>query len=92
MVILVPNLLWMVFPPREQPDGEPDQQPMLRRVLEILEWVGRIAAFVLPLAISPIVYFFAASVLFRSWYPALSTLILAIGHLPISFCDSAADT
>jgi hypothetical protein len=42
----------------------------------------------LPLAVSPIVYFFAASVLLGSWYLALATLILAVGHLFISFWDS----
>jgi hypothetical protein len=42
----------------------------------------------LPLAISPIFYFFAASILFGSWYLGLSTLILGVGHLPISYWDS----
>lgn len=42
----------------------------------------------LPLAISPIVYFFAASVLFGSWYLALATVILTVGHLWISLQES----
>jgi hypothetical protein len=39
----------------------------------------------IPLAISPIVYLLAASVLFGSWYLALATVILGIGHLWISY-------
>jgi len=141
ILILVPNLLWMIFPPRGQPEGESAPRDRLHRVLEILEWVGRIAAFVipffyrievqnsrqvvalvvmalalllyyagwaryfargrshallfepflgmpLPLAISPIVYLLAASALFGSWYLALATVILGIGHLPISFWEA----
>jgi hypothetical protein len=42
----------------------------------------------LPMAISPIVYFLAASVLFGWWYLALATAVLAIGHLWISAGDS----
>lgn len=42
----------------------------------------------LPLAISPIVYLLAVSVLFGSWYLALATVILGIGHLSISFQES----
>jgi hypothetical protein len=42
----------------------------------------------LPLAISPIVYFFAASVLLASWYLALATATLAVGHLSISYWDA----
>lgn len=38
----------------------------------------------LPLAISPSVYFLAASVLFGSWHLALATVILGIGHLWMS--------
>ena len=42
----------------------------------------------LPLAISPIVYYLAASVMFGSWYLALATAILGVGHLSISFQDA----
>ena len=42
----------------------------------------------IPLAISPIVYLLAASVLFGSWYLALATVILGIGHLWISLRES----
>jgi len=45
----------------------------------------------LPLAISPIVYFLAASVLFGSWYLALATVVLGVGHLSISFQDSRGE-
>jgi hypothetical protein len=109
--------------------------------MEVLEWVGRIAAFVIPffyrinvqstrqvvslvvmalslllyyagwaryfargrsyallfepllgipipLAISPIVYLLAASALLGSWYLAVATVILGVGHLWISYRES----
>jgi len=138
VLILIPNLLWVLFPPRDplsdgqdQPDG---------RLLMILEWVGRIGVFVIPvfyvidvestvqvvsvgimvlallvyyagwaryflrgrayallfnsllglpipLAISPVLYFAAASVLLGSWPLALATALLGVAHIPISYRD-----
>ncbi len=42
----------------------------------------------LPLAISPIVYFLAASVPLHSWPLVLAAVILAIGHLYVSRMES----
>ena len=42
----------------------------------------------IPLAISPIVYLLAASMLLGSWCLALATVILGFGHLWISYQDS----
>jgi hypothetical protein len=39
----------------------------------------------IPLAVSPIVYLLAASVLLGSWYLAVATMILGLGHLSISY-------
>jgi hypothetical protein len=141
VLILLPNLLWMLFPPREKAQGDARTSGGLCMVMEVLEWVGRIVTLLipffygievqgtrqvialvlmslavllyyacwaryfsrgrryallfepllgipLPMAISPIVCFFAASVLFGSWYLALATLVLAVGHLWISLEDS----
>lgn len=141
ILLLLPNLLWMLFPPHDQSKGEGGPVGGLYRLMEILEWVGRIAALMipffyqveagntrqlvalavmalallfyyagwvryfvrdrnyallfepflgmpLPLAISPIVYYLAASALFGSWYLALATTVLAVGHLWISFHES----
>jgi hypothetical protein len=138
ILILLPNLLWMVLPPRGKPEDDAVHRNGQHRVMEILEWVGRIAALVipffyrievqstrqvvplvvmalalllyytgwtryftrgrsyallfepllgipLPLAVSPIVYLLAASALLASWYLALATLILGLGHLSISY-------
>ena len=138
VLILLPNLLWMLFPPRGQPEDGTGPASGLHRGMVILEWVGRIATLVipffyrievqstrqvvalvtmalallfycacwvryfvlgrtyallfesllgvpLPMAISPIVYFLAASVLLGSWYLALATLVLAVGHLWVTF-------
>lgn len=145
ILILLPNLLWMFFPPRGQPRPGTGPTPWLHKLMTILEWLGRIATLVIPffyrlemqttrhivalvvmvlallfyyagwaryfaqgrtydllfksflgipipLAISPIVCFLAASVLFGSWYLALATLILAVGHLTISFWESQRNT
>jgi hypothetical protein len=41
----------------------------------------------LPMAVSPVVYFLAASVLVRSWPLALAALVLTVGHLYISHTE-----
>jgi hypothetical protein len=38
----------MLFPPKDRPQEEGQQDGALDRVMEILEWVGRIATLVLP--------------------------------------------
>lgn len=48
VLILLPNLLWMLFPPRGQPEGGTGPPHGLHRAMEILEWVGRIAVLVIP--------------------------------------------
>jgi hypothetical protein len=45
---MLPNLLWMLFPSRGQPEGGAGPTSGLHRLMEILEWVGRIAALVVP--------------------------------------------
>lgn len=50
----------------------------------------------LPMAISPVVYFFAAAVFLQSWPLAAAAALLAIGHLTISAaewsrCQASAD-
>jgi hypothetical protein len=141
ILILLPNLLWLLFPPRERAPSDARPSGRLYRVMEVLEWAGRIATLLipffhgievrstgqvaaavvmvlallayyacwaryfargrrhallfepflgvpLPMAISPVVCFLAASVLFGSWYLALATLVLAVAHLWISLEDS----
>ena len=136
MLILWPNLLWMIFPPKNTPGDE--LEPTNGRVLVFLEWVGRIGVFVIPvfyaievqstvqivslgimalallvyyagwaryffcgrtyallfrpllalpvpLAISPVLYFAAASALLGSWPLALATLLIGATHIPISY-------
>lgn len=136
ILILWPNLLWMLLPPRDAPDEE--QVRANGRVLVILEWVGRIGVFVIPvfyaieiqrtvqiislgimglallvyyagwaryfirdrsyallfqpllslpvpLAVSPILYFAAASVLLGSWPLAVVTTLLGVTHIPVSY-------
>ncbi len=48
VLLLLPNVLWMILPPRDQPTpGAAAVEPSWR-ALEIVEWVGRIAALVIP--------------------------------------------
>jgi hypothetical protein len=49
ILILLPNLLWMLFPPWGKPEGSVSPTSGLHRLMEILEWVERIAALVIPL-------------------------------------------
>lgn len=47
-LLLLPNVLWMIFPPRDQPTENAGTVKRSWRVLEIVEWVGRIATLVIP--------------------------------------------
>jgi len=138
VLILIPNLLWMLFPPIDMPRERPEKPN--GRLPVILEWMGRIGVFVIPvfyvinvastvqvvgvgimalallvyyagwaryflrgrayallfkpllglpipLAISPVLYFAAASVLLGSWPLALATALLGVAHIPISYRD-----
>ena len=133
ILVLIPNLLFIVFPPRDIPRTL--SKPA--RGLELLEWGGRLGIFVipffcwiemggavemiavvimigalgmyyigwlrymrggrafallfqpmlglpLPLAIAPIVYFYAASIMLHSWWLLIATVLLTIGHLYVS--------
>lgn len=133
ILALLPNLLFLVFPPCDVPREL--SKPV--RGLEIVEWVGRVGAFAvpffcwieitgtlgtiamaimigalgvyyagwlrymrqgrsfallfqpmlglpLPMAVAPIVYFYAASIVLHSWSLFLATVLLTIGHLYVS--------
>ncbi len=133
ILVLLPNLLFLMFPPRDVPCER--RKPA--RGWEIMEWVGRLGVFMvpffcwieiegaveitavailigalglyyaswvryvrrgrsfrllfqpmwgtpLPMAVAPIVYLFAASVVLHSWWQLLATVLFMIGHLSIS--------
>ncbi|MHA2025405.1 MAG: hypothetical protein ACW98U_05830 [Candidatus Thorarchaeota archaeon] len=52
LAILIPNFLWMVRPPIDQPIEE-ENVSRSDRILEVTENLGRIAVFVLPLFYEP---------------------------------------
>jgi len=52
-----------------------------------LEHGNSLLGLPIPLAISPVLYFAAASVLLRSWPLALATALLGVAHIPISYRD-----
>jgi hypothetical protein len=136
LAVLLPNLLYLRFPPVDTPP-EPPARPPRGRVMEIIERVGQAGVFILPffyqigplsltgrlalavmaimlifyysgwvryvrkgrhnsalyrpmlgiplpMAVAPILYFFAAAILLSSWLLAVATAILAVGHLYIS--------
>jgi hypothetical protein len=48
VLLLLPNVLWMILPPRgDAPTSGHVAEPFWR-ALEIVEWLGRIAALVIP--------------------------------------------
>jgi len=48
VLVLLPNLLWMLFPPRGAPPAESTPKTRLARLMEGLEWAGRLGCFIIP--------------------------------------------
>lgn len=48
ILLLLPNLLWMFIPAHDQPAAAAEPAAPSWRVLEIVEWVGRVATLVIP--------------------------------------------
>lgn len=72
ILILLPNLFWMLFPPREGPDGESiEDEGRLRWLWEVLEWAGRIAALVIP-------FFYSFEVVEAVQFLALGVILVAL--------------
>lgn len=137
ILLFLPNLLYLTFPPRERPEAEDADKSRFAAFLEILERIGQIACFLLPffyaihlgslqswvalgvmacalvfyyagwarymlhgrlfrllfepmagvplpMAVAPILYMAAASLLLRSWWLFGAVILLAIGHLTVS--------
>lgn len=133
-LVLIPNLLWKMYPPVNNPSIK-DEGPFL---LGVFEDLGRVGVFVLPLfypfsltapenriylnamlillafyyagwnryfrggrdysylylpmfkipiplAVSPVLYFLLSAGLLRSIPMLIAAILLAIGHLPISY-------
>ena len=43
ILVLVPSLLWMVFPPLDPPQDESGPSKLPHKLLQVMEWLGRIA-------------------------------------------------
>ena len=142
VLILAPNVLWIRYPPVAPPPVAPASPSPLARLMEAMERVGQVSAFVipffssveiegastivalivmtialacyyagwaryflhgrayrllyaplaivpLPMVISPVLFFMAASLFLRSWPLAIAALILGIGHLYVSNTEYA---
>ncbi|MHA2211205.1 MAG: hypothetical protein ACXABV_18770 [Candidatus Thorarchaeota archaeon] len=138
--ILIPNLLWMVFPPTSVPKDDEQQESQVKQIMTGFENLGRIGCFILPIffepaingffeivalsimvlslaiyytgwiryfvggreykllfqplwkiplpmAIAPIIYFFGAVVVLHSFVLLVAVILLAVGHLYISYYD-----
>ena len=48
VLVLLPNLLWLVFPPRGTPAAEMVSKSPLVRLMEVLEWLGRLGCLIIP--------------------------------------------
>jgi hypothetical protein len=136
LVVLLPNLLMIFFPPTNLPPAA-EMKISLTAAMEIVERAGQVSAFVvpfyyplrvwgtleiaslagmilalffyyliwgryvlqgrtfwllyqpcvgvpIPLAISPVIYFLAASALFHSWVLLAAAIVLGIGHIYVS--------
>ena len=46
LLISWPNLLWLFFPPKDAPGKA--QEQMDGRALVMIEWIGRLGVFVIP--------------------------------------------
>jgi hypothetical protein len=137
LAILLPNILFLLLPPREAPAEHREKDSRFGKI-EIIERIGQAGVFLipffyplpalretsvdalavmvlvllfyysgwvryatkghrflllyapflgvpLPMAISPIVYFAAAAVFLGSWPLAAATVLLAAGHIPVSY-------
>lgn len=69
ILVLWPNLLWMFFPPKDAPNEA--QEQVHGRVLVILEWIGRLGVFVLPV-------FYVIEVKSTMQVISLGTMVLAL--------------
>ena len=137
ILVMAPNLLFLFFPPVDANGAAPLAKDKTFRVMEVLEWVGRIGCLVLPffyavslsdigsmlaaavmlfawvaylagwirylregrrtvliyqsmwglslpMAVWPMIYFWAAAVLLGSIWLMLAVLLLTIGHIYVS--------
>ena len=142
ILVLLPNLLVLFYPPVEVPSSPNQKKTVLTRVMEVLERVGQVGSFgipffyalnfdlsdseiqislaimvlalgfyyagwaryllkghrfellykpllrfPLPMAVSPVIFFLAASILLQSVYLALAALALGVGHIYVSYFE-----
>ncbi len=140
VAVLVPNLLWMLWPPTHVP-ASGEESSRRARAVTVVEWIGRIGVFVipllypievsglleqvsagilvgalgwyyagwvryffggreyrllyapllrvpLPLAVSPVVYFAAGSIILHSVALAVATVVFGVAHLYVSYHEA----
>ena len=142
ILVLLPNLLVLFYPPVEAPSPRNQKKTVLTRLMEVLERVGQVGSFgipffyaldfdisdseiqislammvlalgfyyagwaryllkghrfellyspfmrfPLPMAVSPVIFFLAASILLQSVYLALAALVLGLGHIYVSYFE-----
>ena len=138
LAVLLPNILWMFFPPTSLPAAQVRPKSPTTGLLEIMEGIGRLGVFALPLfysiaiqgtfgllclivmiialgfyyagwvryfrrgrtyaslympllgvpipmALSPVIYFLAASVVLQAGLLLIAASVLGIGHLALSW-------
>jgi hypothetical protein len=140
ILVLLPNLLFVFFPPGGIPQAVVKKPPLFW-IIEVLERLGQLSSFLtpffyplkirdnqaliglvvmvsaigfyyacwlryfifkertynllfmpllgipLPLALSPVVYFLAAAAFFHSWILFAAAVVLAAGHIPVSYIE-----
>lgn len=56
VLIMLPNILWIIWPPVNFPEQDSQNRGRSFNVMEILEGIGRMAVFVIPLFFSIRIY------------------------------------
>ncbi|MHA2230637.1 MAG: hypothetical protein ACXABZ_09685, partial [Candidatus Thorarchaeota archaeon] len=51
--ILIPNFLWMAFPPTTVSKHEEQPESQVRKIMTVIENLGRIGCFILPIFFEP---------------------------------------
>ena len=69
LAVLLPNILWLFFPPASIPVAQASPKRPIIRLLEIMEGVGRIGAFAIP---------FLCSITMQGTFEQLGLIVMLI--------------
>jgi hypothetical protein len=141
VAVLIPNIIWALFPPPDLPGPRKEAKSGLSMTLGVIEQVARVGAFAtpffctfvplhliertalvvllaapglyylcwiryftrgrgarllyqplwgvpVPMAVSPAIYFAAASVMLHAPWLAAATMLLSVSHIPLTYREA----